>query len=73
MTLTAHTRDIARTSRHARLEPATESPDRSTLGIALIAALVAAVPAVTVSGSVLLGAGTALSVFGGVLLAALMI
>ncbi|BAH53074.1 hypothetical protein [Rhodococcus opacus] len=72
MTLATHNALRTRTPRHAKNEHV--EPDRHfSLGTALIAALVAAVPAMTVTGSVVLAATTAGSVLVGVLLAAFLI
>lgn len=72
MTLTAHNAFRTHTARHAKDRQA--EPDRRfSLGTALVAALVAAAPAMTVTGSVVLAAATAGSVLIGVLLAAFLI
>ncbi|MFC9834399.1 hypothetical protein ACFVKB_11340 [Rhodococcus sp. NPDC127530] len=71
MTL-AHNALRTRTPRHAKNQQ--DEPDRRfSLGTALVAALVAAVPAMSVTGSAVLAAVTAGSVLAGVLLAAYLI
>lgn len=72
MTLTAHNAFRPRTARHAK-DGQAEPDRRFSLGTALVAALVAAAPAMTVTGSVVLAAATAGSVLVGVLLAAFLI
>ncbi|MBC2639964.1 MULTISPECIES: hypothetical protein [unclassified Rhodococcus (in: high G+C Gram-positive bacteria)] len=72
MTLAAPTPFRTRSARHAKNQQ--EEPDRRfSLGTGLVAALLAAVPAMTVSGSVILAAATAVSVLAGVVLAAFLI
>ncbi|MEN0140121.1 MAG: hypothetical protein AAGC80_33545 [Rhodococcus sp. (in: high G+C Gram-positive bacteria)] len=71
MTLTAHN-VRPHTARHAKVRQA-EPGRRFSLGTALVAALVAAAPAMTVTGSVVLAAAAAGSVLVGVLLAAFLI
>lgn len=72
MTLAAHDVFRPHTPRHAKTAHGT--PDRRfSVGTALTAGLIAAVPAASVTGSVVLAAATATSVLIGVILAAFLI